>query len=146
MNLVLSNYEVSSLAEFIHALVLNGKESRWRTKFYNVLAKHHNEVKGFEFELIKEYANLDDNGEVIFLDKELGIIDMNEENRFKYREQLSVLLNEELIIPCDEENKKMLTIVGNVLLDGDFEVNPNSAGLYALWCDKFEDVIEFYEK
>lgn len=146
MNLVLSNYEVGNLAEFIHGLVLDGKKSRWRTKFYNLLAEHHNEMKKFEFELIKEHANLTESGEIIFLDEKTGAIDMDEDNIPKYRQQLSDLLNEELIIPCDEVNKKMLEVVGEFILDGDFDVEPNLAGFYALWCDKFEEVLDFYEE
>ena len=40
----------------------------------------------------------------------------------------------------------MLTTVGKVLLDGEFEVPNELAGFYALWCDKFEEVIDFYEE
>jgi len=146
MNLVLTNYEVKSFGQFIHGLVLNGKDSRWRTKLYNVVAKHFNEINGFEYELLKEYANLDKDGNVKFLDEKKGIVDMDEVNIPKYQEQLSILLNEELIIPCDEEHKKMLTVVGNIILDGEFEVAPELAGFYALWCDKFEEVLDFYEE
>lgn len=146
MNLKLSNYEVGALAEFIHNLTLKAKQSRWRTKFYNELAKHHNEMKNFEYELLKEYANLDEDGNIKFVDKEKGLVDIPTENTQKYQKHLAELLNEEFILECNEANKKMIIVVAEILLEGDFDVTPEMAGFYALWCDKFEEVLDFYEE
>lgn len=146
MNLVFSNYEVKEFCEFINSLKLKGKESRWRTKIYNLLASHYNEIHSFEMLLLKEYANLDENGNIKILDSEKGLIDMDEDNIPNYSQQLAELLNEEFLIACDDSNKTMIQTVGNLLLDGEFEVPNQIAGLYALWCDKFEEAIDFYNE
>lgn len=144
MNLIFKNFEVKPLAEFIHSFTLKGKKSRWRTKFYNVLARHYNDVNAFENKLIEDYATRV-NGEIVYLNEEKTRVEMDDDSKEEYFKQLTILMNEKLTIECNELNRELLISNANILLDGEFDVPPEIAGLYDIWCDKFEEVVKYYE-
>ena len=142
MSLKIKNEEVKYLAELLYSLTLKGKKSRWRTKLFDLLAHHYNvNVTPQLNQLAKDYAELDDNNELVYMNKEKSRVKVYDE----YYEEANILLNEEFIIECNELNKIMILTNARILLDGEFDVSPSIASMYDKWCEKFEVAIDYYE-
>lgn len=129
----IKNGYIIELANVLHDLKLSNKESRMRTRFKKELGKHYNEVVEKERkELLESNSVKNDKGD---------IIEATEEYFSAYEE----LLNEYFVIDKLESNKEMLVSVANVMLNTDYEFSENLADLYDIWCEEFEEVLEYYK-
>lgn len=149
MYLKIKNAYVSPLGMLLHAMELNIKESRMRTRFVKLLEEQEVNIIYPEKKMILEtYCTKGDGGKPLMRDREQGIYlfeDPEEED--KALEALNELLNEQLIIELTEQNKDMIITVGNLLLNSDnIKVSSSVADMVDEWCSAFEDAIAYYNK
>lgn len=129
----IKNGYIIELANVLHDLKLKNKESRMRTRFKKDLGKYYNEVVEKERKELLEINSIkNDKGE---------IIEIKEEYYSAYEE----LLNEYLVIDKLDSNKEMLTTVAHIMLNTEYEFSENLADLYDIWCEEFEEVLEYYK-
>lgn len=135
------------LVKVLDAINLSVRESRYRTRFKNMVAKHGEEIMLPEMKLIiKEYAVLDDKNEIVYADEETGrpLFDNSLEEE-KCSEAIKELNSEIYPIRLDEYNKTMILSVANSLLNAEnIKVNGDLADALDEWCEQFENAIEFY--
>lgn len=137
------NYELKGLGEFLSDNKLSGKKSRMRTRFVKLLNTQLVEVIDKErIEMIKEYADKDSNGKLIFIDNDNFIPSMSELNRIQFDIEFNSLLKESFYIEENDSNKEMITTVAHVMLDSYVELSGEDALLYDQWCEKFEEYLE----
>lgn len=134
------NYEIKPLGEFLSSESLAGKNSRMRTRFVNILNEHLIQVVEKErIQLIKEFADKDEKGEII-LNDDLNTPLFSNDNLNKFNEEYMILMNEYFHIPYDESTKEMIDIVGRVLLNSETEISGKEATQYDGWCTEFESL------
>lgn len=138
----LKNYQIKYIIELLTSLTLKGKPSRMRTKFIKPLMIHYQENVINELnKLVDDYAERDDNKEIIYINKEQNIVKMQPE----YFTEEQILLNEEYPIELNEFNKMTLLSIAKIMLEGEFDVKPEIAEMYDEWCEQFEKVIKYYK-
>lgn len=147
MYIKIKNAYVSPLGMLLHAMELNIKESRMRTRFIKLLEDHEVNIIYPEKKMILEtYCTKNDRGKPLMRDQERGVYlfeDPDEEQLAL--EALTELLNEQLIIELTEQNKEMIVTIGNLLLNSDdIKVSSSMADMVDEWCTIFEDAIEYY--
>lgn len=139
----LINLQIESLIILLQSLKLNNKQSRLRTKFLKLLIEHYDEYIFKNLHNLKlEYAEKDDNGNIIFLDEEKTKFKVNAE----YIIEETDLLNEQFIIEFNESNELMLLTISDILLESDFDVEGEISYYYDQWCEECELIIEKYKK
>lgn len=139
----LKNYQIKHIIELLSSLTLKGKLSRRRTEFIKPLLSHYQEKVIQELNnLVNDYAERDENEEIVYINKEQGIVKMKPE----YFTEEHDLLNEEYIIELNESNKMTLLTVAEIMLNGDFDVKGEIAEMYDEWCEEFERVIAHYKE
>lgn len=137
------NKDLESFGRLLHSLLLNGKDSRMRTRLLKVIDTHLREVVAEETnQLIDQYAIKDDEGELVLVGE--NQFKLVEETSHLYHKEISELMNEHMHIEENDTNKDMLLSVASFILEGDFEVSGDMALQYDEWCDEFEKVIENY--
>jgi hypothetical protein len=138
----LKNFTIEALSSVLDQLKLSGKHSRMRTKFRKQLIIHLNEyIDVGNSQLIEEYVNRDENENMVFVDEEKTRVSVKEE----YYKEYTSLMNEEFIIENNESNKDMLLTIAEIILNAEYELSGELADMYDIWCEEFENVIEFYE-
>lgn len=134
------NHELNDVSNFIlNELKLSGKDNRMRMKFLKLVAKKQLEFNEDHLALLKEHSHLDENGEVIYIEKDgvrvADIIDIN-----KFQSEFLELANEQITIEENEENKDILLSVKNSLLNCDTVLSGEKAALHEYLCEKFEEI------
>ena len=135
----LRNYDLEPLILYLNKMKLAGKASRMRTRFINILTEKYKLFKDEHMQLIKEYANLDEDGnpKIIVRDGQ-RVFDIKDELAFN--KEFNELLFEEVIIEENEVNKNMLLSVRDSILNSEIEVSEEEAFLYNEWCEQFENI------
>lgn len=149
MYIKIKNAYVNPLGMLLHAMELNIKESRMRTRFVKLLEEQETNIIYPEKKMILEtYCTKNDNGKPLMRDREQGLYLFEDpEEEEKAVEALNDLLNEQLIIELTEQNKDMIITVGGLLLDGEgIKVSSSVADMVDEWCSIFEDAILYYNK
>jgi len=147
MYIKLKNAYVSPLGQLLHAMELNIKDSRMKTRFLKLLEEQENNILMPEKKLILEtYCTKNEKGKPLMRDVQKGIYlfeDPDEEEKAIHA--LTDLLNECLIIELTESNKDMITTVANLLLNNDeIKVSGSIASMVDEWCTVFEEALEYY--
>lgn len=138
----IKNYQIKYIIELLSLLTLKGKQSRMRTRFIKPLTLHYQEnVLNELSKLAEDYAERDENKEVVYANKQQNLISMQPE----YFTEEQILLNEEHIIELNEFNKMTLLSISEIMLEGNFDVKGEIAEIYDEWCEQFEQVIKYYE-
>lgn len=140
----LKNYEIEALVNLLFNMQLKGRDSRMRTRFVKQLDEYWQSIFQTErTELISQYAQKDENGEIVLNeDKKQAIL--IEETIPEFEAEFNILMNEEYIVEENETNREILLTVGRLMLNCDLEFNGNDAIMYDNWCEKFEELIERY--
>lgn len=147
MYIKIKNAYVSPLGMLLHAMELNIKESRMRTRFVKLLEEQEATIIYPEKKMILEtYCTKNDRGMPLMRDREKGIYlfeDPDQEDQAL--EALTDLLNEQMIIELTEQNKDMIMTIGNLLLTSeDIKVSSSMADMVDEWCSMFEEAISYY--
>lgn len=148
--LTLKNHTLLPLAKFLGESKLNGKDSRYRTRFLKVLVERIEETEKERLELCKKYSEkqmvngvetsvlVDKDGKDTFDEKVSVAFKLGNLDEFN-KEYLS-LLNETLVIDVTPANKDMIYTVKDVLLNTTVEFKDGDAATYNTWCDAFESM------
>ncbi|AVK83528.1 hypothetical protein C3943_08100 [Lysinibacillus sp. B2A1] len=137
----IKNKDILNTHKILYDLKLKGKASRLRSRFNRLLQQHYNNViQPEEFELRKQYATKDEQGEIIY----------DEKGNFKasvdYVNEIDMLMEEYFHIDLNEANKEMLLTITHLFLDEELiTVSGELAETYDLVCSQFEHVYNFYE-
>lgn len=137
MKVTIKNSLLGKTVDMLFETKLKGRQSRHRTRFVQLLGDRLELLSKEEAELLKEYCNLDENGE--------PITKMNENNEEVYdlkdaegfiREQ-STMFSESMTIEGDD-NKAMLLAVREALDESEEEYGGHEAVLYEYLCKQFK--------
>lgn len=137
----LRNIEIEPFVEFLMSFELKGKESRLRTRLVKLLNEKLANFRDEHLELVKDYANLDENKNPVIIDKGDGTQAYDIENIDEFNYQYDLLMFEEFTIENTEERNEMLTFVKDMVLDCDKVFS----GIEALRYDRFCDIVEQVE-
>ena len=150
--LVLKNYHLVPLVNWLVKLSLAGKESRERTRFIKFLGPRLQEISDLRIEMQNKYALKDDKGQpkkkkessmkIIGEDgkeveSETEGIDFGK-NEEKAKDEWNEYQNEEFIIDISEGNKSKVYTVADIILNTTFEFTDWAATMYDEWCECFE--------
>ncbi|AHN24031.1 hypothetical protein EYB33_07775 [Lysinibacillus sphaericus] len=143
--MIIKNYEISELYAFLFNLILKGKESRMRTRFLKLLEDQLNLVNQERQQLVADYADKDDNGEVLYNkeivdNKEIEIPIFGKDAEKEVQRQILTLLHEDFIIEETADKIDMLQVLQEILLNLDLEFTGKKATLYNRYCEIFEDI------
>ncbi|POZ57263.1 hypothetical protein LYSIN_02047 [Lysinibacillus sphaericus] len=143
--MIIKNYEISELYAFLFNLILKGKESRMRTRFLKLLEDQLNLVNQERQQLVADYADKDDNGEVLYNkeivdNKEIEIPIFDKDAEKEVQRQILTLLHEDFIIEETADKLDMLQVLQEILLNLDLEFTGKKATLYNRYCEIFEDI------
>lgn len=135
----MKNIEVEPLVEFIMKFELKGKESRMRTRFARLLSERIQMVNEEHQQLLKNYSNLDEDGNVIVLERE-GKSFYDVVDKQKFSREYFLLMNEDYVIDLNEERKEMLILVKELILDCEMTFKYEEALQYDRWCEIVEQI------
>ncbi len=125
---------LKDVGEFLLGISLKGKESRHRMRIVNVLNEQNQNVAEEEINLLKEYAKLDEDGELIRnADGSFDILDIKE-----FKKQQDDLYNEQFVIN-DTNLDESLQTVGKLVIDYDEELNNKDAFIHDYICQQYEN-------
>ena len=145
--------EVSDFLTWFNSVQLIGKESRFRSRFVNMLSMYLTELENKKREIVSRNANKDSEGNPVFVIDQKGrrIYDIPKENSGKTNEEYQKLMQEDCLIVIDHVNKEIFKSVKDTVLNTDFVFGPTDndpeivrnakiqlANKYALWCESFE--------
>jgi hypothetical protein len=134
MRIKLQNKHIVTLIPFLQSMKLRGERSRARSKFLEIAMKSYYSLHESEVELLKEYAVLDDLGEL--KQSENGFT-LKEETAREYLIERDKLFSEVAEIEGGTYTSH-LELMRQILADYDEELDGDNAALYdALW-DAFE--------
>lgn len=106
MKLTLKNNQLKSLTEFINSLTFNtGSAHIAQARIVTLMTNKYKELDEDRIELVKQYANKDDNGDSIILDN--GTADMTEDNHTKFNDEYKVLFDSDTVIDLTEYEDKV---------------------------------------
>lgn len=130
----LQNKHLKDVSEFLLGISLKGKKSRHRMRIVNALDQQNKKVAEEEIALLKEYAKLDEEGELIR--KSDGSFDISDVKEFK--KQQEDLYNEHFVID-DANLEGALQTIEKVVLDYDQELSNKDAFIHDYICQQFEE-------
>lgn len=148
----IKNKDLQGFVDFLMQLSLKGKQSRMRTKFCRELGKCYQEFEQYRGQLIEEYGELDEKGNVKTEIKKIKVRNKDgeiEEKEYEvymlkdaqeYQKEYSILLEEESHIEQNEGNKEMLLAIQDMVLNCDLEFSGEKALEYDLYCDYVETI------
>jgi hypothetical protein len=120
-------------------LKLKGRESRMRTRLVKRMQAHLNLVQDEKDAIIKNYGVLDEEGNV-----KTKSVNGNEvyeiENQEACEKEIVELFEEEMVIEENEENRQMLMVVGEAVLNCDKIFQGQEAFNYDIYCELFENL------
>lgn len=135
----IKNFDVQELGNFLVDLKLKGQQSRMRTRFIKILQSHLDTINKEQDEIVKTYAELDENGKP--KTRKEG---NNEYYVIKEKEQaekeINELREEEFVIEENEENKLMLLTVKEAVFSCEKEFQGVEAFRYDRYCELFENL------
>lgn len=135
----LYNHELQKFIEFLYDLELIDQKSRMRTRLINLLVNKQR-LFSDEYQLmVREHSNLDKHGNPL-------IIEVGDEKHFDIRDIDAFnkaylgLLNEEVIIEQNQENKKMLLTIQDIILNCGLSFKGQEAVEYERYCEIVEQI------
>lgn len=134
--MIMKNFEVKELGDFLYKLSLKGKESRMRSRFVSMLEAHLTQVNAERQQLIDEFAKKDEKGEFL-VEIEDGIETLVFENRQELNREMAILMNEDFIIEESPDKAEMVEAVKGILYayGETTEMSGDSAMLYDRFCE-----------
>ena len=134
----LKNNDLNKVADFLQNTVsAKGKKNVHRMRVVKVIAEKDKEVKEDEVTLLKDYAKLDDDGEIIFLDNGQPII----KEKKDFNEAHKALFEEEFVLD-DKNLESTLKTVEKLVNDFDKELSGQQAEAHFILVEAFENAKE----
>ncbi|RJE90646.1 hypothetical protein D3P07_00615 [Paenibacillus sp. 1011MAR3C5] len=134
-------HELEYAILFLYELKLIDYHSRMKTRFIKLLTERFQQYKDEYFELVKEHAHLDEDGEPLLIeDSTQPRYDIKDMDKFKLA--LIPLLEEEFIIDVNEHNENMMKSVTKSILHCGLSFGGQDQFLYESLCSKFEELSE----
>ena len=133
----IKNKDILNCYNFLINLNLSLVDSRLRSKFCIMLAKHNDDVYyPCREQVIHTYAIDNEKGEKIIPNDKIK----------EYYNEIKILENEELLIECNELNKMVILCINDILLDPDIigSLDGENALTHNLLCDIFEEAVKCY--
>lgn len=137
----LLNSEVQVFADYLMTLKMSARFSRLRTRFVKLLAERMNQIEEERKVLIKEFANLDENGNpktIMNEDTKQEVFDIRDMEGFAAEYQ--ALLTEKFIILQDESNSEMLLTIRSGVENDESEYSGQDALIHYRFCEIVEQV------
>lgn len=135
MTLIIKRNLLNGLGMWLNGLSLAGRDSRVRTKFVEVLAAEVKEMELTRIEMLKKYANKDEEGNLIVTDKEDGTKHYeipDQEDVKKFVAEYAEYVNETVSF------KDVTEQIKSIVLDTTEKIDSSIASQYSLWCEAFE--------
>jgi len=136
MKIMLENRHIITLIPFLQSMKLRGERSRARSKFLALAMTSYESLHSSEVELLKEYAVLDESGELLQTD---GAFTLKEETALEYHIEREKLFSEIAEIEGGTYTAH-LELMRQILADYDEDLSGETASLYDALCDAFEGV------
>ena len=142
--IIFLNHEIDGLFVFLRdKKITSGKQSRMRTRFCDILEKRLLEIERSRSEIMKRCCETNENGDLKLIQNEgsetyyYKILPNSEDY---LRQEISILLHEQLIIEVTESAKEMIQVVKEIVLESEFEdgLYGDFAKNYDKWCEIFE--------
>jgi hypothetical protein len=131
-----------TISDFLlNELELEGRKNRMRMKFLRILEEKYKEFKQYHWQLLKEHCRLDElgNPKTKKIDGR-NVYDVIDEEKFK--QEYEDLVNEEVFIAEDEENKKMLLTLQEAIMNCPNKYKGEKALIYDRLYDIFENIYQ----
>lgn len=122
-------------------LTLAGKRSRMRVRLIEILGEHQAKFERFRMDLIKEHAQLDENGDIVVIERDengSGQADIIDPEAF--RSDLQELLLEEFVVEENETNREMLLVLKECVDECPVAWSGQAALEYEAVCRLFEGI------
>ncbi|KYG30417.1 hypothetical protein [Alkalihalobacillus trypoxylicola] len=126
--------EIKMAADFLLKLNLKGKDSVHRMRIVKVLQEQHKLFADEELELLKSFAELDENGELVQAEGG-GFKLVGDKKEFKKQQQE---LLEEIFVLEGKNLEPALKTVEEVMMDYNKELSESDAVAHFLWIQAFE--------
>ncbi len=140
MNLVLKNYEIKALGDFLYELSLKGKDSRMRSRFITILEEQLGLINREREILVSDFSKKDAEGNPIVEADEEGKEFVVIEDRYTYNLEVTKLMSEDFIIEAKDDRLDMLKSIQSVILNVDKEFSGFEAERYNRFCDIVESI------
>lgn len=148
----IQNKYTLGLAAWLNELELSGRDSRYRTRFVNILRDRVKEYQTERRSIISQFVEIDKDGKFKTRKEEgVDILDVKDDDREKLETQLQELEEEEFVVKIDVTNKNEFETVKKLVLDTDYKFGPGEntdelerqakirqADDYNEWCKTFE--------
>lgn len=134
MKLAIKNSYLAPSIEFLLKLELRKEESRSRSRLVKLLQRKLEELLEDDERIIKEYANLDGNGEPIILGK---TYDIPEDKKAECGRDRTILRQEQAVMECGEY-PDLFQVMHRVLNDYDGTLSGKDAEAYDEMLEAFE--------
>lgn len=130
------NYQLETLASYLHSLNLERKASRLRTRFKKIIMDKYQSVMNEVNEINKEYLVYDENSQPVMIDDKYTLKD-----DVKRLNDINELYNEHFVIDQDENNREMLESVKDSVINHSPETfEGKDADIYDLMCELVEQI------
>lgn len=136
--MIIKNYDVQKVGEFLLNLTLKGKQTRMRSRFINMLQEHLNQINDEKQQLFEDYSVKDEDGQPVqkTIDGKSGFKVSDQ-----YQKELAILMSEEFILEEDKKVLDMLLTLQEVIFGlEDMEMSGDEAMTYNIIYDLFEDI------
>ena len=134
----LQNKDLKNVADFLqNTVTAKGKKNVHRMRIVKAIAEKDKEVREDEVTLLKDYAKLDDDGEIVFLDNGQPIIKEKKEFNKAHKE----LFEEEFVLD-DKNLESALKTVEKLVNDFDKELSGQQAEAHFVLAEAFDNTAE----
>ncbi|KYG34904.1 hypothetical protein [Alkalihalobacillus trypoxylicola] len=138
----LQKQDLKKAADFLLKVTLEGKKSVHRMRVVKVLQEQHKVFGDEELELLKSFAELDDNGDLVQAEGG-GFKLVGDKKEFKKQQQ--ELMDEDYILE-GKNFETALKTVEEVMMDYNKELSESDAEAHFLWVEAFEIAKENQEE
>lgn len=127
------------LGNWLNTLSLNGKQSRARTRFVNLIQDALNRLETDRKVVLEEYAEKEEGGDLKVVEDDKGNKNyvVPDDKKEAFQKELIELYDEDAELNGPEFGPQIL-IVKDIVLNYDKEIDPNLATAYDKWCEAFE--------
>ena len=135
-SLTFTNSQITNLCTWLSKVSLAGKDSRVRTRFINSVSVRLNEIEKSRLDLAQEYAQKDENGKPVIVDKNFQF---EPANLVLFVKELNEIMAESYVLDVLESNRQTLLEIKAIILDTEEKFSQADA----LW---YDNVCEIFEK
>ena len=139
--------KVESIQGWLAKQMLHGKVSRARTRFLRHITDGVNEIDSERQKLLDQHASKNEQGEIIFFDKDNKETVKKEDGaRYKIKDESKFqkeywdYLKEDYVVDVTPATSEAIYGVRDLILDTKEEFTGKMATIYDEWCDAFESI------